>query len=458
MDLHVSTRQTQTQKLSHRMIQSVSILQMTSQELREYVEELSYENPAMDVVEKPKESIEAKTWDIRVSEESHYLSQRRNNDDDYDPKDTWNFNTDKGQTLKEYLWEQIVSRRWSKNERRIIDFMLDDLDGRGYLSLSTEDIASILGEKPEAVERMLEVLQSLEPAGVCARGLRECLKLQLMRRGELTGVLKGIIEENLELVAKRKYPAIAQKFGITRAEAAACCEKIAALDPRPGSCFNTNDDVRYIVPDVRVVKDEKGYEIILNDAVCPEITINPYYENMLHETDNAEAQAYLKERIEQVKWLKKCMAQRNQTLLHLTEYLLEKQAGFFEEGPEALKPLMMREAADALGVHDSTISRTANRKFLQCGWGVYPISFFFSRSVQPSSGGGFRVQGAESFTSADAKRAIRELVEKEDKKKPLSDRAISEALSERGMTVSRRTVAKYREEENIPDTRGRKAY
>lgn len=448
----------QRQIISEKMIESVNILQMTAQELGEYIDKIQMENPVIEIKEKKSDvSIDEKQWQLRTGEEQHYLTQRRNNDD-YDPKDSWNYNLNLGETLKDYLKTQIVSTDLDDDRENILEFILDSLDDSGYLRESGESVAEYCGTTFAMADEMITLIRSLDPPGVAAANLQDCLEIQLERKGLLTDALKKIIEECLPLVAKNKIPGIAAAVGISAKQASEYCELIRSLDPRPGGRFAGREQTQYVIPDVLVFPDDQNQPVI-NGAVNPDIDINDFYQNMYDTSGDPEVKAYLEQKISQVKWIRRCVQQRSKTLLMLTDYILKNQEEFFVKGPGHLHPLLMGEAAQALDLNDSTISRTANRKFIQCQWGVFPLSYFFSRNVlahQQSSS--FIVGEAEQFTSGDIKKAIWELVRNEDKKKPLSDRAISEKLAERGMGISRRTVAKYREEEKIPDTRGRKEY
>ena len=257
MDLKLQVKQTQA--LSQRMIQSAEILQMTSQELNTYINELALENPVIDIVEPPagnqqKESIEEQQWLNSFNEENYYLYQRQNNDDDYDFKSSWNINTDDGETLQDYLWSQLVTEDFSSLETDMIKFMLESLDNKGYLGESAEDIASYFQTDLSVVERLLYTLQQLDPAGVCARNLEECLSLQLDRRQMLTPILSSIIDGCLEMVARNQIPAIARKLHLSQAEAAGYCQIIKSLNPKPGVSFSSREKLRYIIPDVTIVK------------------------------------------------------------------------------------------------------------------------------------------------------------------------------------------------------------
>ena len=459
MDLKLQVKQTQT--LSQRMIQSAEILQMTSQELNTYINELALENPVIDIVEPPtaeeqRESIEQQEWLNSFNEENYYLYQRQNNDDDYDFKSSWNINTDDGETLQDYLWSQLITENFTDQETEIIKFMLECLDNKGYLEESIETIASYFGTDTEIVEDLLSDLQALDPSGVCARTLEECLKLQLERRDMLTPVLESIIDNCLEMVAKNQIPAIARKLRLSPTETAGYCQIIKSLNPKPGVSFSSRDQLRYIIPDVTIVKFKDHFDILLNESMYPTIELNSYYRQMNQNPESSELKEYLGNKIRQAEWVKQCVTQRGKTLMQVSRAILEHQEEFFTFGPAHLNPLRLADIAQELDIHESTVSRAVSKKYLQCSWGVYPMNFFFSRSVavQESSS----ESGTQSVTAADIKRVLREIIEEENKKKPYSDRLLGEKLAERGISISRRTVAKYREDEGIADASGRKEY
>ena len=459
MDLKLQVKQTQT--LSQRMIQSAEILQMTSQELNTYINELALENPVIDIVEPPtaeeqRESIEQQEWLNSFNEENYYLYQRQNNDDDYDFKSSWNINTDDGETLQDYLWSQLITENFTDQETEIIKLMLECLANKGYLEESIETIASYFGTDTEIVEDLLSDLQALDPSGVCARTLEECLKLQLERRDMLTPVLESIIDNCLEMVAKNQIPAIARKLRLSPTETAGYCQIIKSLNPKPGVSFSSRDQLRYIIPDVTIVKFKDHFDILLNESMYPTIELNSYYRQMNQNPESSELKEYLGNKIRQAEWVKQCVTQRGKTLMQVSRAILEHQEEFFTFGPAHLNPLRLADIAQELDIHESTVSRAVSKKYLQCSWGVYPMNFFFSRSVavQESSS----ESGTQSVTAADIKRVLREIIEEENKKKPYSDRLLGEKLAERGISISRRTVAKYREEEGIADASGRKEY
>lgn len=460
MDLKLEARQIQA--LSQRMIQSAEILQMTAQELDTYLNDLALENPVIDMIEpaaSSQESIEQQQWLNSFNEENYYLYQRQNNDDDYDFKNSWNIDTGDGETLADYLWSQLVTEDFTAGEAEMIKFMLECLDNKGYLSESTDTIAGYFHVDTEKIEFLLSCLQELDPAGVCARNLKECLRLQLHRKQMDIPVLLSIVDTCLELVAKNQIPAIARKLRLTPAEAAGYCQVIKSLNPKPGVSFSSRDQLRYIIPDVTIVKFKDHFDILLNESMYPGIGINNFYRRLSQNPESQEVKEYLSGKIRQAEWVRQCMAQRSKTLMQVSRAILARQEAFFALGPSNLAPLRLADIAGELNIHESTVSRAVSKKYLQCSWGVYPMNFFFSRSVATrTSDASPQAPVSKSLTAADIKRAIREIIREENAKKPYSDRLLSEKLAERGISISRRTVTKYREEEGIADASGRKAY
>lgn len=460
MDLKLEARQTQV--LSQHMIQSAKILQMTAQELNTYINDLALENPVIDIVEPAagdrQESIEQQQWLNSFNEENYYLYQRQNNDDDYDFRDSWNIDRSDGDTLQDYLWSQLVAENFSEEETEIIKFMLECLDNKGYLSESVETIAEYFHVDTERIDGYLTMLQGLDPAGVCARDLEECLRLQLKRRGLDTPVLLSLVNDCLELVAKNQIPAIARKLRLTSAEAAGCCQIIKSLNPKPGVSFSSREQLRYIIPDVTIVKFKDHFDILLNESMYPGVGINSYYRQLSQNPESTEVREYLSNKLRQAEWVKQCIVQRSKTLMQVSRAILAHQEEFFAVGPNHLAPLRLADIAAELDIHESTVSRAVSKKYLQCSWGVYPMNYFFSRSVSAATESGPGGSASRAMTAQEIKRALAEIIEAEDKKKPYSDRLLGEKLAERGISISRRTVAKYREEEGIPDASGRKAY
>ena len=362
----------------------------------------------------------------------------------------------KGETLADYLWSQLITENFSELETEIIHFCLDSLDNRGYLTETPEDIAAYFKTDTETIDHILNELKSLDPAGVCAFNLEDCLKLQLERKKMLTPLMESLIDDHLDMVAKNQIPAIARTLHLSSGEAAGYCQIIKSLNPKPGVSFSSRDQLRYIIPDVTIVK----FKIILtfiNESMYPGIEVNSYYRQMNQAPDSQELKEYLGNKIRQAEWVKQCITQRSKTMMDVSRVILQRQEAFFTHGPNYLKPLRMADIAEALGIHESTVSRAVSKKYLQCSWGIYPMNFFFSRNVgTPSTK--TADDPSKAVTARKIKQLLHEIIEEENKKKPYSDRILGEKLAEKGISISRRTVAKYREEEGIPDASGRKEY
>ncbi len=460
MDLKLEAKQVQT--LSQNLIQSVEILQMTSQELNTYLNDIALENPVIDIAEPDsfleRESIEQQQWLNSFHEENYYLYQRQSNDDDYQPDRNWNIETDEEETLSDYLWSQLITEDFSEMESNIIKFMLECLDSKGYFTESTKVVSDYFHVDEKTVTDLLELLQSLDPSGVCARDLKECLSIQLKRKQMDSPVLLSIVEDHLEAVAKNQIPAIARKLRLTHEEAAGYCQIIKSLNPKPGVGYSSREKLRYIIPDVMIVKFKDHFDIILNESMYPHIEVNSYYRDLSKNPDTPEVQDYLSQKIRQVEWLKQCISQRNQTLMQVSKAILARQEKFFDLGPDHLSPMRLADIAEELSIHESTVSRAVSKKYLQCSWGVYPMNYFFSRSVTVQSKEKNSSESGKELTASDIKRVLNKLIDEEDKNIPYSDRILSEKLADMGISISRRTVAKYREEEGITGAQGRKVY
>ena len=338
--------------------------------------------------------------------------------------------------------------------KEYVHYMEPDQDVYEFLVGLFED-----GMDTETIDRILEELKSLDPAGVCAFNLEECLKLQLERKKMLTPVMESLIDNHLDMVAKNQIPAIARALHLSSGEAAGYCQIIKSLNPKPGVSFSSRDQLRYIIPDVTIVKFKDHFDILLNESMYPGIEVNSYYRQMNQAPDSQELKEYLGNKIRQAEWVKQCITQRSKTMMDVSRVILERQEAFFSHGPNYLKPLRMTDIAEILGIHESTVSRAVSKKYLQCSWGVYPMNFFFSRNVGTSTSSTEKSDDpSKAVTARKIKQLLHEIIAEENKKKPYSDRLLGEKLTEKGISISRRTVAKYREEEGIPDASGRKEY
>lgn len=457
------------QTLSQNMLQSTEILQMGQLELKEYLEDLALENPVVDMDEMRSEKSsddkgESNEDFIRRLEELQSVDaqNRQYYQDEQDEASRFEPAERPGMDLRDALMEQILFMRISKEEFRILEYMILNLDDNGYL---TEDLPLLCKElkiSEEDGERMLKVLWKLEPKGTGARNLRECLLIQLEGGSEVDELARRIIEDYLEELGRNRMEIIARKLKCSMDQVLTASDRIRMLNPRPGSGFGSGKYQKYLVPDVLVVKTEGRFQIIINDETYPQLSINPYYLTLMKGEDSGEAAGYIKNKVKQAEWVCHCVEQRNRTLYLLVQEILKAQIAFFEGGRGKLTALTQRSVAEKLGMNESTISRAVREKYLQCQWGLFPLQFFFSRgSIQTCPAADAKNTPSEKAGGAGAeavKEQIRILVAGEDKKKPYSDRILAEKLGEAGFSISRRTVAKYREAIGIADASGRKVF
>ena len=448
----------QQQVLSQKMIQSAEILQMSSQELETYLKQTAVENPVIDIEEQYDKTdrnsdIERKLEWLARSDEQNRVYYSQEHDDD-DQQDMGNVCDNKGEDLASYLLGQIIALPLSKSERRTAEYIIDMIDNCGYFRESLESVAYACSTSVDDARQMLKLIQGLDPAGVGAASLGECLLLQMDRRGENNPIAREIAANYLEMVGKNQIPYIARKLKVSVQEIMQAIEVIRSLKPKPGNSFSSRENLKYIVPDVTIIKLDGYFEILLNDYMYPQITINHYYLNMIKSGGDKETREYVGNKVRQAQWVIQCISQRSRTLLNVSHVIVNRQQQFFNLGPGHLRPLRLSDVAAELGIHESTVSRAVRDKYFQCSWGLFPMSYFFLGAVTSRSQTGSSVPA----TSEGIKTLLKEIIETENHDKPYSDRILADKLKERGIKISRRTVAKYRESMGIRDASGRKIY
>ena len=456
MELDLSQKQTQT--LSPQMMQSMEILQMGSQELLEYIEEAVQENPVLEPEENYDKQDEFSVlkrkleWLESTDPQNRYYHQQ-DTEEEESPLSNYGTMEDEDENLYYYVLSQL---RVLDLDPQVMDagtFLVESLNQNGWLDEPLEDLAADCGCPVEVMEKALAAVQSLEPAGVGARTLSECLKLQLIRRTPVDRLAVRIAEDYLDALSKSRYGLIARELKVTPEEVRAACDKIRSLDPRPGTGFAARENLTYINPDIIVVSFPDHFELLSNDYYFPTLHISGYYTRLLKESEDEQVKDYLTGKMRQAKWMVKAIEQRRSTLMACAECILELQEAFFHKGPGHLVPMSLADVAGRIGVHESTVSRAVKEKYIQCSMGVYPLSYFFSRGLGASAAAG------EEAASPDAAKALlKKLIAAEDRKKPLSDQKLCQLMAGQGCPISRRTVAKYRDELHIPCTSGRKQY
>lgn len=401
------------------------------------------EEHAAPASEEPRDNEELGEW-MSTSPGS---GTQRDDDDDTDFQELQAATT----SLRDHLNAQVSLTPLSDRDRALVRFVIEALEEDGYLAQPLEDLLPLL---PEALEFDLDDLQialchvqNLEPPGVGARSPQECLALQLraLPEDDTQKMALAIVTDHLELLASRDFNRLKRLLHCQDAELRAAHELILSLNPRPGASFAPNE-TRYVVPDVVVRKLRHRWTVTLNPDAMPKLRINQMYARILQQ--NRGSAASLAGQLQEAKWLLKNVQQRFDTILRVSQAIVDQQRQFFDHGEVAMRPLTLREIAETLDLHESTISRVTNQKYMATPRGIFELKYFFGSHVATDSG------GAASSTAIRA--LIRQLVDAEDRKKPLSDAKIAELLGQQGIVVARRTIAKYRESLNIPPVSLRK--
>lgn len=360
-------------------------------------------------------------------------------------------------TLKDKLYWQSDIYPWQDSQELIASYIIDDIDDEGFLKVPLSDIlADLRAKEPDLmaeladIERVLSIIQDFEPTGVAARDLPECLILQLKNLPQNPYVVTAtkIIEENFELLTVRDYKRLKKIYFLDDEELHQVIQIIQSLNPRPGREFSSSQG-EFVIPDLMLYRTENGFMIELNQEAFPRLSINSTYVNMASNlSGNTDESKKIKEQLIEAKGLIKSIQSRGETLLRVGKYIIEKQARFFDEGEQAMQPMVLRDVAESLELHESTISRATNQKYMQTPRGTFELKYFFSTGVSQ--------YGSEDQSAIAIKSHIRQLIEDEDPNKPLSDNKLMSLLEEREINVARRTIAKYREAMGIPSSSDRK--
>ena len=352
-------------------------------------------------------------------------------------------------SLAEHLLWQLSLTMHDDLEKQIGTYLIGNIDDDGYLQCQTEEVTMIFGVTDEQVCTVLGVIQSFDPPGVGARDLQESLLIQLHHLEMDDSLACKIVQHCLSQLDERSFQKIAKTFGATINEVIAAVGLIRTLDPKPGSRFNL-PRVEYIVPDVVVVKVDDDYQIVLNEDGMPSLRINSLYQNVLRQNDSmqSDTREYLEEKFRSALWLMKSVEQRRQTLLRVTKSLCKFQREFLDKGIAYLKPLVLKDVADDIGMHESTVSRVTTNKYVYTPQGVFELKFFFHSGLESLDG--------DAMSSISVKDIIRKAVAAEDPRKPLTDQQLMKILEEKSVRIARRTIAKYRRELRIAPASRRK--
>jgi len=441
---------------------AIKLLQLNRLELVDRISQELEENPALEEVrevdadEKPAKEAETPSSetpaDKEVTSEEKILDDIdwSNYFDEYEPRGGARFETEKRdapiyetfiarkESLNDHLLWQLLLTSPTKAEEQIGSLIIGNLNRDGYLDVPVDEIAGSNGFSVDKVGQVLSLLQTFDPAGVCARDLSECLLIQASRLGLDDAITINIITDHIKHLETKNYKAICRTLKISISDVVCAVNIIKCLEPKPGRELS-DEEPQHIIPDIYVYKFEDEFIIMLNDDGMPKLRINPYYKKAMSQNEkiSGETKDYLKDKMRSAVWLIRSIHQRQRTIYKVMESILSYQRDFFEKGIELLRPMRLRDVAQDIGMHESTVSRVTTNKYAYTPQGIFELKYFFNSSIN-------RVHG-EAAASASVKEKIKKIIESENPQKPYSDDKISKILKAENINIARRTVAKYRE-------------
>ena len=480
--LNQSTQLRQELKINPRLYQAMDLLYMPLLDLQQHLKQELLNNPFLDLVEaedeeeeeeqeaEPETKTEADDtrgeidWEEILLDGFDTAGGRR---EEHEEREYFEPVTVATRDLGDHLRDQVSLLELTPRQMVLADEFIGNINEDGYLASSIEEILAALNDVVEkaaedagrtgklplyTVEEgnaMLTIIQGLDPAGVGAQNLRECLLLQLKEAGLLDSIPYRLVHDCFEELINHRWSEISKRFGISAADVQKAADEIAKLDPKPGLQFTSGDE-NYIIPDLVVEKIAEKYHVFLNDANLPRLKLSRAYQEIARDKKKFEGEnkEFISNKLNSANWMIQAIEQRRQTMLKVMNYIVERQREFFEKGIQYLKPLTLREVAEVINMHESTVSRVTNEKFVQTPRGVLPLKFFFSSGLATADG--------EDVSARGIKAQLQKLVQEEDPKHPLTDQAIVNILRESGVQIARRTVAKYRDQLGVLSARMRK--
>jgi RNA polymerase sigma-54 factor len=470
LELKLAPKLVQQLVITPQLQQAIRLLQLTRLELVDLISQEMKENPLLEEVEEGKELAESETpvaeqGEAETPPEPEVTQEVKGNGEGSDEFDWENYleNSNltpfqksspsspdgeerpsfenfltKRTTLVDHLQWQLQLSHFTEEEHEAGIWIIGNLDEDGYLKISLEDICSETNLSLEVVERVLRKIQQFDPVGVAARDLKECLLIQLEQINPRDSISEKIVSEHLSLLKNRNYPAIAKRLGMSLDRVNRAAHLISKLDPKPGKAFG-GEVIQEIIPDVYVYKVEGDYVIYLNDDGVPRLTINSLYRNILNGSRLAPEgdRKYIQEKLRSALWLIRSIHQRQRTIYKVTKSIVKFQREFLDKGIQFLKPLVLRDVAEDIQMHESTISRVTHNKYVHTPQGIYELKFFFNAGITSTQG--------ETMASESVKNLVREIIAKEDPRKPFSDEKLVQILQGMSIHIARRTVSKYRE-------------
>ncbi|RUO33448.1 RNA polymerase factor sigma-54 [Aliidiomarina sanyensis] len=433
----------QSLSMTPQLQQAIRLLQLSTLELQSEIQEALESNPLLEEDDIPPPESQ---WETQYSAGT---SAGEAQEDDYI------YQGETTESLKDYLLWQMRLSHFTPLDEFIAETIIDAIDESGYLTQDIDDLyATIVAEEPETeldeVKVVLKRIQHFDPIGVGARSVQECLLIQLQQRAidsPYIEVAQRVVRDHLDLLAKRDYRKLARKSRLKEETLREVLKLLQDLDPRPGDGFGTSES-DYVIPDVLVRKHKDQWRVELNPHALPKVRVNQGYADLVHNGCSQQDGQYIKQQLQDARWLIKSIESRNETLLKVAHCIVHRQQGFFEHGPEAMKPMILSDVAESIEMHESTISRVTTQKFMHTPQGVYELKYFFSSHVGTDDGG--------ECSSTAIRAFIKKLVAEENAAKPLSDSKLANLLAEQGIQVARRTIAKYRESLGIPSSSQRK--
>ena len=442
MNLQAGLWQQQTMKLAmtQELTQAIALLQYNAQELSAFLENKALENPLLQIEPSNVQAMDPRKDRVKPT--------RKKVD-----KDKQNWIEQIGETvafLDEYLKSQLDFNHLNSDRKRVFDYLIECIDENGYMRTELSEVAAYFQISEEEAFESLKLLQELEPAGIGARNLQECLLLQLKRDEKRNQLAEEIIEKYFNAFAEKKWKDISKNLDIQMSEIQEVFDRVQQLNPRPAASFQ-HEKSAYIVPDVIVQWDGSSFSVSVFDEALPKISFNEAYYQKFSSNHDKQVSRFIQENQQDYQWIMRSIEQRKETLTKVSLKIVEKQQDFFMNGPTQLRPMTMKEIADELEIHESTVSRAVREKYAQTPFGTFELRSFFSSTIKTTSD--------ENTSSKQVKTIISQLVEGENKQKPLSDQEIVHLLKEQeGMVVSRRTIAKYRDQLGIQSSSKRKRY
>lgn len=453
MHIQLCIQQTQKLIMTPKLKQAIEILQYSREELLEKINDELISNPILDVKE---ETTELKQLISHFSSAHDVKSSGSyKKDEEIDSMTYMQHFSDVNCSLNEYLERQLQVSSMSNEEREIGCTLLDYFDQDGYLNGNIEKIAFEYEWDQAIVEKVLKVIQTFDPSGVGSRNLQECLLIQFdslpLPVKKTYGCIENIIKEHLYDLGNRKYAQITKALHISDEKLREAIHIIQGFSPKPGSCFDKTEKVEYIVPDI-TVKEIEGEFFILHDTSCyPHLRVNQYYLQLLESNKvDDKSNKYIKEKMDAALWLVKNIEHRHYIVYQIMEKIIYFQEQFFKYGPKYLKPLNLKDISQVIGVHESTVSRAVRNKYVNTKWGIFDLKYFFPGMINKQDG--------ELVSNEVIKQMIKDFIDKENPKKPYSDQKLVNILQEKNIKVSRRTIAKYRNEMGIACSNHRKSF